>query len=154
MDILSDGEHEQAYEQAKARCLRILNARDRTSHELLERLDRDGYQPEIAESVVARLIEIGLVDDERYTEFFLLEAQASHKGWYRVKRELEQKGIDVESLAPPDFDEELQRALAAAERLVVLDQRGRERALRRLVSKGFSYEIALKVLDTKKGNAE
>jgi len=138
------------YEEAKERVLRILNARDRTSHEILTRLRDDGYNEEVVERLVARFTEIGLIDDERYTEFYLAAARASNKGWYRITRELRGKGIDVGELTPPDADEEAERAFTIIERLSVTTPKERERALRRLTTKGFSYEVALRALEMKK----
>jgi len=141
--------NQEAYEEAKKCAHRILRARDKTSYELRKRLQEKGHGAEVADKVVERFVEVGLVDDERYLEFYLLSARASHKGWQRVLRELEQKGIDTEGLAPPEPEEELDNALAVIERLPITTYKEREKALRRLVNKGYNYGIAKRAVDSR-----
>ena len=142
-----ENKRESEYEEAKKCAHRILKARDKTSFELGKRLREKGHSQEAAQRVVARFVEVGLVDDERYTEMFLRSAKVSGKGWYRITRELEQKGIDTKDLTPPDTEEELERACAVIERLTISTYKERDRALRRLVSRGFSYTVAKRAVD-------
>lgn len=136
------------YEEAKQCAHRILRARDKTSFELNKRLQEKGHSAEAAEKVVARFVDVGLVDDERYREIYVRSAQASGKGWYRITRELERKGLETKDLTEPSPEEELDRACKVIDRLTISNYKERERALRRLISRGFSFDTAKRAIDS------
>ena len=138
---------EAEYEEAKKCAHRILRARDKTSFELEKRLQEKGHSAKAAAKVVARFVDVGLVDDERYREMYIRSAQSSCKGWYRITRELEKRGLETKDLLPPDQEEELERASQVIERLPVSDYKERERALRRLITRGYNYETAKRAVD-------
>jgi regulatory protein len=140
-------------QQARERALRLLNARDRSAHELRTRLSQDGYSARVVDALVARYIEVGLIDDARYTESFVNSALAARKGWRRICRELERRGIATADVTPPKPDDELQRALSVIERLPVSTGKERERALRRLVTKGYAYEVAKRAIEQQGGES-
>ncbi|MCL2437659.1 MAG: RecX family transcriptional regulator [Coriobacteriia bacterium] len=141
--MMTDGAcKEAAYEEARKCAHRIIKAREKTSHDLLKRLQEKGYSLGASEDVVKRFIEVGLVDDLRYTELYIRSAQYSCKGWSRIVRELRQRGIDTEYLDPPLEEDELERARAVIARLSLDTHKDRDKALRRLQNKGFSYGVA------------
>jgi len=138
---------------AMARCLRILNARDKTTHELRTRLAQDGYHGRAIDRTMARLTELALVDDARYTNNFVGSSLRAKKGWGRIVKELARKGIEIDpddEQYRPAPDDEYAAAFALVERLPVETEKERNRALRRLVTRGYSYPMALKVLDARK----
>jgi len=137
---------EDSYEEARQFAHRILRRREKTSHELLKRLQEKGHDLEASKKVVERFTEVGLVDDVRYTEIYIRSAQCSNKGWQRILRELKQRGIDTENLEHPLDEEELERAARVIERLRLETHKDREKALRRLLNKGFSYDIAKRAI--------
>jgi len=145
-----EGEVVDSFEEARKCAHRIIRAREKTSFELLKRLQEKGHNKEDAQAVVERFVEVGLVDDARYTEIYIRGAQSSNKGWQRILRELNKRGIDTELLEPPPEDEELERASAAIERFSVATHKEREKALRRLVTRGFSYGIAKQAIAARK----
>ncbi|MCL2654168.1 MAG: recombination regulator RecX [Coriobacteriia bacterium] len=138
---------------AMARCLRILNARDKTTHELRERLARDGYHGRAIDATVDRLVELSLVDDERFTSNYVDSGLRAKKGWGRIVKELARKGIELdpddERYCPDPYDEYC-AALALVQRLPVDSEKERNRVLRRLITRGYSYPMALKVLDARR----
>ncbi|MDR1775390.1 MAG: recombination regulator RecX [Actinomycetes bacterium] len=136
-------------EQARDRLLRILNSRDRTEFEARDRLRKDGYGHKAIDTVVGRFVEVGLIDDARYTEVFINGSLTAKRGWNRIRRDLQQRGIDIEGIEPPTEDAELQRALDCIARIEITDRKSRDKALRKMVSRGFAYPIALKALETK-----
>ena len=139
-----------SFEEARKCAHRIIKAREKTSFELLKRLQEKGHNKEDAQAVVKRFVEVGLVDDTRYTEIYIRGAQSSNKGWQRILRELNKRGIDTELLEAPSEDEELERARETIERFSVATHKEREKALRRLVTRGFSYGIAKQAIATRK----
>ena len=145
---------EESYEEARKCAHRIIKAREKTSFELLKRLQEKGHSLVVSERVVERFIEVGLVDDLRYTEIYIRSAQSANKGWQRILRELRQRGIDTEHLEAPLDEEELERAGFTIARLEVDTHKSREKALRKLVTRGYSYGIAKQAIATKlKGNS-
>jgi len=138
---VSDAVHS-AYEEARKCAHRIIKAREKTSYELLKRLQEKGHSLAVSEKVVERFVEVGLVDDRRYTEIYIRSAQGSNKGWKRILRELQQRGIDTEHLETPFDEDELERAICTIARLSLATHKDREKALRRLITRGYSYDIA------------
>lgn len=135
------------------RCLRILNARDKTSYELRSRLGQDGYHLKVVARTLRRLAELGLVDDERFTANYVEAGLRAKKGWPRIVKELARKGIDldIEDLRyRPDPQEEYDAAYALVKRLPVTTEKERTRVLRRLITRGFPYATARRVLDARK----
>jgi regulatory protein len=137
---------ELAYEEARKCAHRIIKAREKTSYELLKRLQEKGHSLQASQRVVTRFEEVGLVDDLRYRELYIRSAQYSNKGWRRIKSELKQRGIDTEYLEAPPDEEELARAKMVIGRLNLETQKDKDRALRRLQNKGFSYGIAKRAI--------
>jgi len=138
-----------AYEEARKCAHRIVKAREKTSHELLKRLQEKGHSLAVSEKVVARFVEVGLVDDARYTEIYIRGAQSVNKGWQRILRELQQRGIQTEYLEAPLEEEELERAQCTIERLIIETHKDREKALRKLVTRGYSYGIAKQAISSR-----
>ncbi len=61
-------------EQAKAVALRLLRYRARSERELLARLQEKGVEGSVAQQVVERLKEVGLVDDRQMAEWVVQSA--------------------------------------------------------------------------------
>ncbi len=139
-------------EAATARALRLLGHRERSPGELSNRLTDDGYPAHVVRDVVARMDDIGAVDEGRFSESYVRAKMASGWGRERIIRGLRSAGIDpdrasalVEREAPEA--RELDRALMMLPDDPPRDRRERERLLRRLVSRGFSYDVALSAIE-------
>jgi len=132
---------------AKERALRLLGYRDRSRHEIDKRLADDGYPRTIRVAVVDRLIELGLVDDERFAATWARSRTVAGFGPRRISVELQQRGIDPDSVALAlealECGDEAQRARAALRGQTASTPKERERLVRRLVSKGFGLQAAL-----------
>jgi regulatory protein len=142
-----------APDTAWQRCLRLLSMRDKTEHELRRHLEEDGDRPEVCVSTIARLKELGLIDDERYAEHFIESGLRAKKGWTRLLKELERRGISIDAddeRFRPSEDEEFAAARALVERLPATTEKERNRILRRLITRGYSYALALRVLDARR----
>jgi regulatory protein len=135
-------------EAARARALRMLDARDRSQAELASRLRDDGYSDAVSLAVADSLADAGVIDDARLAEA-LVAAAAYRKGYgrRRVLQELRRRGIS-DTLAATvldrdyDHDAEVDQARHTAERLrrTVRDSR---RLAERLVRRGFGWETAV-----------
>ena len=80
-------------EGAKAAALRLLTFRDRSTHELRVRLERD-YPPEEVEKTIDYLQGIGYLDDLRFARGYV-QYRNGHRptGNYLLRLELSSKGV-------------------------------------------------------------
>lgn len=132
---------------ARDRALRLLGYRERSASELKTRLLDDGYPQPVVESVLQHLLHIGLVDDSRFASSFVRSKAAAGWGRSKVLRSLREHEIDV-SVTEEALDEwlagedEVARAVLVLRSARIETHKDRERALRRLVNKGFSFSQA------------
>jgi regulatory protein len=136
---------------AMTRALNFLGYRARSEKELRDRLRRYGYGEETVEGVVARLKELGYLDDEDFARLVVRE-KARRYGPRRVSAELRRSGVD-EELARGVVDEEFARrseveqARSAAARRY--NKGGSDAEARRvygfLVRRGYSSEVCAEV---------
>jgi regulatory protein len=139
--------------------LRFLESRARSAYEVRGRLVRHGYRPDLVESCIARLTELGMVDDAAFAQAWVESRdRARPRGERALRRELAQKGINREiadeTLAEresnhPDADNEaaqklLARHAGALERVTDLRAR-RQRAYALLARNGFDPDVAAAV---------
>lgn len=142
---------------ARTICLRLLAAAPRTRAELAEALAKREVPDDAAERVLDRYTEVGLVDDAAYAEAWVRTRQAG-RGLARraLAHELRRRGVEeavvqsaVETIDP---DDERAAARALVDRKLPASRRlDRDTRVRRLAGmlarKGYSTEIALKVVD-------
>lgn len=134
-----------AFERAVA----ALGHRERTVAELSQWLAERGFSEAEVESAIARLIEIGELDDARFARRYA-EDKRELRGWgdSRIREALGARGVDramVESaLAGSSDGGDLERALALLERRAepADDDRSRGRALAYLARRGYESELA------------
>lgn len=140
------------YTLAKERALRLLGYREHSSAELRRKLCDTGYPPCVSAAVTARFVEVELVDDRRFAAAWTRSRISAGYGTRRIKRELVQRGMDPDLIEDTlseliDPDEELGRARAALGGRTATDRAGRDRLVRRLVTRGFSLSVAIGALD-------
>ena len=136
---------------AKERALQLLGYRERSSGELTRKLTDAGYPVAVAQAVVDRFVDVELVDDARFAEAWARARSAAGYGNRRIARELREKGLSgeqIEAALEPleDPDEQVARARGALRGLSADTPKGRDNALRRLISKGFDFGIALQAI--------
>lgn len=142
-----------AAEQAYQNALRYLSYRPRSEAEVRTYLARRGVDPTLIESVLARLRDLGLVDDEAFAR-----AWVENRGTFRprgrraLKAELRQKGIAPHLIerALAEVDEE-QLALQAGAKALRRYARLAWPAFRQkmgayLARRGFDYETIQAIL--------
>lgn len=101
---------------AKARALRIINARPMSREEMRKRLVEKGETPENAEECADWLCEMGLINDEQYAGSVVRHYAAKGYGQTRIKQELRRHGVpremwDAALEQMPEQDEYLARFL-------------------------------------------
>ena len=144
---------------------RFLEARSRSVQEVRRRLTHAGYQPELVEGAIERMLELGILDDEAFARAWVESRDRSRpRGERAIRAELRLKGVDgasvdlvleerreaVSGLAAEDDSPSVD--LRAAERLIAKHQRSldrladpgqrRQRAYALLARNGFDPETA------------
>ncbi|GGM61806.1 regulatory protein RecX [Longimycelium tulufanense] len=144
--------------EARARelCLRMLTSRPRTRAELHRTLLRRGIEAEVAERVLSRFDEVGLIDDATFAETWV-RSRHTYQGLGRraLAAELRRRGVAdsvvAEAVAEVDADAEEERARQLVRRrLPSVAGRDEVTRVRRLVGmlarKGYSEGLALRVV--------
>jgi regulatory protein len=138
--------------RARERSLRLLTQREHSRAELAVRLRDDGYPPSAVEDTLQALVRSGLVDDVRFADAWAHSRARQGYGRRRIATELAQRGVseDVASAAldAACSDDEVRRARALLRGAVPHDRKQRDRALRRLLARGFEFPVALQALDS------
>ena len=105
--------------EAMGRAGRLLAERPRSEHEIRTRLQAARFEPEVVEQTIARLTELGLLDDLAFaTQWVAERSRTRGKGPAALLDELYGKGVDrltaEEALQAAGVDEAVQaRELAA-----------------------------------------
>ncbi len=137
---------------AMARALNLLSYRDRSNREIRQRLGRFGYADETVELVVARLEELGYLDDEQYARNLARE-KARKYGPRRVYGDLRKGGLD-EATAWEVVEEEFSGRSESDEAFEAAARRynsreGSDAQARRvygfLMRRGYSAEVCAEV---------
>lgn len=135
---------------AKDRALRLLGYRDRSAAEVTHKLADDGYPEPVAREVVERLVQSGLLDDERFATHWVEGRVANGIGPRRIEHELVEKGIASDLterlLEPIRGSAQAAQVARQLDRLDTAERTKRDRAIRRLIAKGFDLDIVLRVV--------
>lgn len=141
-------------ESAHLQSLRLLNFRPRSSTEIRHKLTEKGFEPDVIDLTLQRLLENGLLDDARFAKNWVESRSMSHPRGRRVLAlELKQKGIAEEviqtTLEKTNDEEDLayQSGQKQARKLVGLEKMEfRNRLGAYLARRGFSYDVAAPVV--------
>lgn len=133
---------------AMGRAFDLLSYRDRSVKEVRQRLNRSGYAEETIERVIARLKELGYLNDEQYA-LNLMRERARKYGPNRVYGDLLRAGLDentAREMVEREFAErsEIDEAFEAASRRYNTDERSAAQARRVygfLMRRGYSAEV-------------
>ncbi|MFE9613425.1 recombination regulator RecX [Streptomyces sp. NPDC006012] len=143
-------------EQARAICLRLLTGTPRTRRQLADALRKREIPEEVAEEVLSRFEEVGLIDDSAFADAWV-ESRHHGRGLARraLARELRTKGVDPALIdeAVAQVDAEREEATArdlVARKLPATRGLDRDKRIRRLAGmlarKGYPEGMALRVV--------
>lgn len=139
-----------------AAALRFLEARPRSVAEVRRRLTGVGYREDLVEGAVARLVELGMLDDAEFGRAWLESRdRARPRGARALRHELRVKGLDaalIDELLSVRADQDADADAAAAARVLgrhaaalarIADPRvRRQRAYALLARTGFDPDTA------------
>ncbi|MFF4839855.1 recombination regulator RecX [Streptomyces collinus] len=143
-------------ERARAICLRLLTGTPRTRKQLADALRKRDIPEDVAEEVLSRFEEVGLIDDGAFADAWV-ESRHHGRGLARraLARELRTKGVDSALIdeAVGQLDSEQEEATArelVARKLRSTRGLDRDKRLRRLAGmlarKGYSEGLALRIV--------
>jgi regulatory protein len=143
-------------ERARAICLRQLTGMPRTRKQLADALRKREIPDEVAEEVLSRFEDVGLIDDAAFAGAWV-ESRHHGRGLARraLARELRTKGVESAVIDEAVGQLDAEREEATARELVASKLRStrgleRDRRLRRLVGmlarKGYGQGLALRVV--------
>lgn len=145
-------------EKARAYAFLLLKFRQRSSHELSERLKRKRFAPEVVAGTIDFLKEKNFIDDEAFTRAWVNSRLAKNLGARRIKQELRLKGIpeavinaQVRTILADHPEEAVIKKLAKVRlnRIKGEDPRkARQKVYAYLVRRGFSPASVIDVLET------
>lgn len=134
-------------ELARSKAEELLNRRDYSSSELAAKLREVGYHPSVADEVVARFVEVGLLDDRRFAELFARSKAAAGWGRIKIERELARRGVDATQLEgwPSGYleEDESETAFALASRRRLSGKNDFQKLVRFLCGRGFPMGVAM-----------
>ena len=134
-------------ELARSKAEELLNRRDYSSSELAAKLSEAGYHPSVADEVVARFVEVGLLDDRRFAELFARSKAAAGWGRIKIERELARRGVDATQLEgwPSGYleEDESETAFALASRRHLSGKNDFQKLVRFLCGRGFPMGVAM-----------
>lgn len=134
----------------------MLDYRPRTKKEISDGLKRKGYSDEVIASVTERLLELGLIDDEKFAEQWVSSRISSRPtGRARMAWELRSKGVSQEAVekALSEVDEEdevrMAREIAAKKMnsISLDDDKARRKLAGFLRRRGFDWDVISRVLN-------
>jgi len=147
---------EEALQQATNRALNYLSFRPRSREEVRRYLRKKETPPELIDTVIQRLDDLNLINDQSFTEFWVESRERSNpKGAQALKNELRMKGVKrelLDELVSDEQDEE--RALRAGRKKAAQHVRQSEMDFKTfrarlgpfLQRRGFSYEVSTHVM--------
>lgn len=147
---------EDEIKKATLAALNLIAYRPRASGELARKLREKGYRTEAAQASIARMQELGYLNDADFADRWI-ENRQEHRPRSRrmLQQELREKGIDTETIAEAMEDaeiDELGDALALARKkaagMTALDAETRQRRISGFLSRrGYGFDVIRKVLE-------
>ncbi|WP_235950391.1 regulatory protein RecX [Phycicoccus flavus] len=155
-DPRTRGEEPDPHDWARQIVLRQLTAGPRSRSQLAQALRRKDCPGEVADAVLDRMEEVGLVDDGAYAGM-LVRSQQAGRGLARraLRQELRKKGVDDDTAAAalaevdPHDEEERARQLVAKKLRTMhgLEPHVQTRRLAGMLArKGYDGEVAMRVV--------
>lgn len=135
-------EKSENFERCLGYVLWLLNRREYSEKEILDKLIEKKYHPNDQKKVIEYIKEKKYQSDERYGNWFIRNKKIGNK---KIKYELKQKGLSedlIETLLPTKEEEKerIEEIFSKKFKSKSLeDQKDKEKAIRYMLSKGYNY---------------
>lgn len=139
-------------QRIRDRAYRLLHYRNRAIKELRDRLLKIGFDTALVQEVIDEMVEDNTLNDENFAEAFIADyTKLRTKGNIFIRHELSKKGItsDVIETLMQKRDEKRIADDYMCKKLSHLDiakPKDRQKALRRLLARGFTPTVAYEVI--------
>ena len=143
---LAQMRYDSDYRRAKERALWYLDRADRTEKGLYRKLLDAGFEKRVSAAVIARLTELGLLDDRRFAENFAARCEAAQVSKRETVRKLLEKGVPYEiakeAAENRETGEEEQIAALLEKKYLrrLQEENGTKKVYAALARKGFSFD--------------
>lgn len=132
----------------KKRIESLLNRRDYSTKELLNKLRDDGFSSAVSAQLVDDAVASNLVNDARFAEVYVRSKCYAGWGKLRIERELSRKGIDACELPgwPESYfedEDEKARAIELASRRRLTGKNDFQKIVRFLCGKGYPMNVSM-----------
>lgn len=143
--------------KATMAALNLIAFRPRASGELQRKLREKGYSPDAAEKAVARMLELGYLNDAAFAERWVENRQEHRPRSARMlQRELREKGVDADTVAEvlegvniDEVADALTLAQKKAATMSALDLATRHRRISGFLGRrGYGYDVIRRVLES------
>lgn len=143
--------------------LAMLSRRDHSETEVRRRLSAKGFPDEVIDGVVARLGEVGYLDDRRFARAFAESAIRNGRGYgFRLRHDLSRRGVDEAVVAEAldelstEYDELAVLSALMARKFadfdpLTADERRRRRVMAYFQRRGFSLAAIVQVMRGSEG---
>jgi regulatory protein len=144
--------------------IRLLQYRWRSEHEIAQRLQQRGFDPEEVRLVLDRLRQEHWLDDRRFAGEYARTRRLRRVGRFRIERELQSLGVPSEDVAAAAGDQATERANlieVCQKRIRVLGRlrgpgfvkgsEGRRKLTAYLLRQGYDYAAIREVLEEELG---
>lgn len=144
-DELRVFQYDSDYRRAKSRALWYLDRMDYTEKALYEKLLKAGFSKKASAAVLARLCELGVVDDRRYAERMSERLKENNVSPRETMHKMLLKGVPYDLAkemlenGENNEEEQIKNLLEGKYAYKLTQEKGIEKVYAALVRKGFSY---------------
>lgn len=151
--ILSDNEYQKIYNS----CIKYIEYRLRSTKEVKDYLTKKELDDKIIEDMLAKLTQIGLLNDDLFTQCFIRDKlNLTNMGEYKIKSQLKEHNIAPELIEKYDYlfereiltnkiDKHIQKALNSRKNANNFALRGK--VYNNLMNLGYSSELIIERLN-------
>ena len=136
-------------EQAFRKIERLACMREHASKALQARLEKDGFDSQVAQAAIERALRCGLISEERFADVLVRSRLSQGRGLQGIAAELVTLDIDpysvtayLEATEGQTGPDELARALAFLDAKPPRGKRLRDSAYRKLMQKGYGASVS------------
>ena len=143
---LNDLVFQSQFQRAKSRAVWYLDRKDRTAKDLYSKLCLAGFDKKAVAKVIARLIEVDLINDRHFAENYASRLIESNVSKREALQKMLQKGVpydiakDVLAESEADENKQIEALINKKYRTKLMSDGGVQKVYAALIRKGFSYE--------------